>query len=56
MVISDLSYLEVVSEEPIIVGGKNTRVNKIKVKQKAVVRGGGSITQFISIVASNDNL
>ena len=56
MVISDLSYLEVVSEEPSIVGGKKTRVNIIKVDQTAILIGGGSIIQSISIVSSNDNL
>ena len=56
MIISDLGYLEVVSEGTNVMGGAQTRVNKTKVTQRAVVIGGGSSTQDVTVVTSNDNL
>jgi hypothetical protein len=62
MIISDLSYLEVVSEVPSIMGGiLRSRTNEIKAKAKANntnLGSGNSITsaQDISVVSSNDDL
>jgi hypothetical protein len=59
MIISDLSYLEVVSEVPGIVGG--ARRNSIRVSQRTrvSVKGSGysqiTATNSVSIIASNDN-
>ena len=57
MIISELGYLEVVSEGTSVMGGATkTRVNKTKVNQKAIAIGSPSITQDVSVVTSNDNL
>ena len=62
MIISDLSYLEVVSEVPSIVGGiVRSRTNEItvKAKVKTTTRGSDnsiSTTQSITVVSSNDDL
>ena len=61
MIISDLGYLEVVSEGSSIVGGLRFRTNETKVKQKATItiEGGissATISQNSSVVTSNDQL
>ena len=57
MIISDLGYLEVVSEGSSVVGGATkTRVNKTNITQTAVTLGSGTIGQSASVVTSNDNL
>ena len=61
MVISDLSYSEVVSEGFNIVGGKiRIRTNQTVIKQKAKITiigsGSASIIQTSSVVTSNDDL
>lgn len=62
MIISDLSYLEVVSEVPNIMGGiVRSRTNEItvKAKVKTTTRGSDnsiSTTQSITVVSSNDDL
>jgi hypothetical protein len=62
MIISDLSYLEVVSEVPSIVGGiLRSRTNEIKAKAKANNTNIGSdnsiaSSQSINIISSNDDL
>ncbi len=62
MIISDLSYLEVVSEVPSIMGGiLRSRTNEIKAKAKANNTNIGSdnsiaSSQSINIISSNDDL
>jgi hypothetical protein len=61
MIISDLSYLEVVSEVPSIVGGRRKRTNETTVKLKVSIKIKGdnnsvAVTQNSSVVTSNDNL
>ena len=62
MIISDLSYLEVVSEVPNILGGKvRIRTNEVAAKQNVKIKVTGEATisdvsPSISVVASNDDL
>ena len=61
MIISDLGYLEVVSEGSSIVGGLRIRTNETKVKPKATItiQGGissAAIAQDSQVVTSNDDL
>lgn len=60
MIISDLSYLEVVSEVPSILGGSRNRTNETKVKQIVRIKIKGdnnSVAVSLSgtVVTSNDN-
>lgn len=61
MIISDLSYFEVFSEVPTILGGSRKHTTKVKQKAKVTVRNssvGGSITATNEsfVVSSNDDL
>lgn len=61
MIISDLSYLEVVSEVPSILGGLRTRTNETRVKQIVRIKIKGdnnsvAVTLNSSVVTSNDDL
>lgn len=61
MIISDLSYLEIVSEVPSLVGGVRIRTNDVTVKAKVKTTTTGSdnsitTSQSISVVSSNDDL
>lgn len=61
MIICDLSYLEVVSEVPSILGGSRTRTNETRVKQIVRIKIKGdnnsvAVSLNSSVVTSNDDL